>query len=488
MASPQLFKTDDVVLLSPITSYYGSSYTDNNPSLVDGRVVNNGRISWSNGTNNSYNFNCDIISAKTFKDIYENIALSLAKILSEKKILYICNSQTGMINNLQWGNYYQITKIEDYIINTPTYREVPALNINIPKITLEYLKVGGSSGSEKVVVDVLTLLRTNFELFSDEDLRVELEAARIEAEKKLQERKVIIDMFTRSMIDTFGEEFIDVRDVNNTTEFITYFPDITIKNSQGRSHNIKNLYTKFVITENNIFDGALYGVRSTRTYSEVLGEYNHSHLRESKERKDWSSFCLGDATPIRMLITEFSTDKKNFTEENIDMFCYQLNSYVRWESLEGIPYRKMEGITTRRGVNSLNDTSKLEDIFNKYTTLYKDFTFNTENSNGFDAIKVVRNDEFEKRITGIAHEFAYKIGNNYYASNSSKSISSNYKRQIGDKVLTFKGIDIKYNLITGDDKEAKAQKVAHPKITEYVANRISEQFELFLSEEEYKDN
>lgn len=496
MASPQLFENNDVVFISPICNYYGYDERDGNPSLVWGRVASRdgGRVRWNNDRSNDYCLREKIIHARDLKTVYEPIAKSLAELLATKKVIsfrYSWNSIVG--GNLAYGAWYEIVSVEDKIITTPAYRDIPALSINIPNINLRRLAYTDIPGNSVVnnpriqTIDVLQLLKSNYTLYTEEESKKVLEKIELERKKLLEERKVIIDMFSKSMVETFGEEFVDIKDVNGATEFITYFPDITIKNSEGKSHRIIDLYTKFTINPDNKFSGGLYGLRATRTHSEVNCGYIHSHLHSGNGRRSWDNFCLGDSTPIRTLITEFSSDTENYTEDNIDMFCYQLNNFVRWESLEGNPYISIRNVTNKRRVADIRNGRSLEEAYNKYTALYNDFPFEIINSTTHDSIKVITNEEFEKRITGVASEFVYKIGEEYY-SNERETLSREYIDQIGYTMLTFKDKEIKYNITSGDDKEQKAQKVAHPKITEYVCNRLSEQFELFLSEEEHKDN
>jgi len=493
MASPQLFEINDIVFLSPTSSYYGYPKDDGNPSAVYGKVTGSRTVTWSSGRRNEYDFREHLVHSKNLKNIYEPIAKLLIEVLTKNKVISFGFSHNSMVGNLAFGAWYEIVSLEDCIITTPAYRDVSELSINIPNIKLRRLPFtdipGNSVASETAIrtIDVLQLLRSNYTLYSEEEVKGQLEKIELERKKLLEERKGIIDMFSNSMIETFGEEFIHIKDVDGTTEFITHFPEITIKNSEGKSHKIVDLYTKFIIKADNKFADKLEGLRTTRTYAEVNSAYHHSHLTSSNSRMNWSNFCLGESTPIKMLITEFSLDVKNYTEDNIDMFCYQLNNYVRWESIEGRPYMYIRNITNRRRVADIRNDRSLEDAYNKYTALYNDFPFEIINSTDYDSVKVVSNEEFEKRVTSVASEFVYKIGEEYY-SNQRDTIDSSYKSQIGDHVLTFKDKKIKYNITSGDDKEAKIQKVAHPKIQEYVANRLSEQFELFLSEEDHKDN
>lgn len=129
---------------------------------------------------------------------------------------------------------------------------------------------------------------------------------------------------------------IDLKGIN------IYFKDLTLTNSRGASHNIKDLFVliDFFIEDNTIRIGDLFGGRTTVSYAEWRSSYIHSHLpgalSEGGHPPYWSGFCRGSGH-INQFIADINAD--GITTENITPFLVQILGLVSWESLEGGPHR-----------------------------------------------------------------------------------------------------------------------------------------------------
>ena len=146
---------------------------------------------------------------------------------------------------------------------------------------------------------------------------------------------------------------------NSTTSFPSiwiHFPEFTITNSKGDSHNIRDLFVILDITvysENiKILGDRLRGFRTTLTYKELVSGYQHSHLYP---RNDYFSdfddnmylgnFCLG-TSEIGDLIQIINNEP--FDEGVFELFLVLLKDVFKWESLEGTPYIGMRNISSYR--------------------------------------------------------------------------------------------------------------------------------------------
>lgn len=135
-----------------------------------------------------------------------------------------------------------------------------------------------------------------------------------------------------------------------------HFPEFTITNSNGDSHNIRDLFVILDITvypENIVIqDNRLRGFRTTLTYKELISGYQHSHLYP---RNDYFSnfdedmylgnFCLG-TSEIGDLIQIINNE--TFDEGIFELFLVLLKDVFKWESLEGTPYIRMNSISSYR--------------------------------------------------------------------------------------------------------------------------------------------
>lgn len=185
---------------------------------------------------------------------------------------------------------------------------------------------------------------------------IEKEKEKIEEENKLFAEKYSKFVYTADTIgaianDVFGDEMVDIRqntDDENRFSIIVRFPHITITNSNDSRHEIKDLYVMFSVhVYPDYFDskGAtkmeirLDGRRGAVTLKEFDSDYSHSHLGTGITR-GWSSFCLGSSA-FKVVMMEA---QENPTHDNWTLLFLSLLNYVKWESLEGGPHKKIESL------------------------------------------------------------------------------------------------------------------------------------------------
>ena len=164
--------------------------------------------------------------------------------------------------------------------------------------------------------------------------------------KELSEREEALSKFKDSVIpvisDHVGEDNVIV------TEEAVYiiYSEVIIKNSRGQRHLIRDLAVKLNVrydkTKNKFwFTGTVEGARFTYTEEEVLNMYRHSHLPGNRGIH-FSNFCLGGGSGFSVSLSDLSFKVDDL--DYLDIFMYELESYVSWESLEGGPYKQMQHI------------------------------------------------------------------------------------------------------------------------------------------------
>ena len=91
------------------------------------------------------------------------------------------------------------------------------------------------------------------------------------------------------------------------------------------------------------------GLRLTLSYLELNKSYSHSHLNFSSITSNFKSmtsskFCLGSST-LGMSIAEYNTES-NKEQSNLVLegILYTLDTYVTWESLEGVPHNYIRNL------------------------------------------------------------------------------------------------------------------------------------------------
>lgn len=141
------------------------------------------------------------------------------------------------------------------------------------------------------------------------------------------------------------------------------FPEVEITNSKRHSHLIKDLT---VVLEFKQQPDGLYkfvhnikGIRRTQSAIEHSGGYKHSHLPGGSGVR-LESFCLGGGTEMAMMSLEL---KDNFTLDMFEVFLYMIGHYVKYESIEGGPYRRMAQIAYQNGRDNSYFSTSDTDVF-----------------------------------------------------------------------------------------------------------------------------
>jgi len=236
--------------------------------------------------------------------------------------------------------------------------------------------------------------------------------------------------FNKILNEHFTTDNYEIKLNGDLLEFYLKYNDITIENSNNDSHLIKSLFVKIKFnTTNNKFVDYIQGYRGEMSIQELCSSYSHSHL--SSHTRDFNSFCLG-ASELSIIWDDLRNN--NFNENTFDLFLYTLNEYVKWESLEGGPYTKIENLSysTSRNVPNITIENK-QSIINSFISLKK--PFKVHYNFGINCIEVVNNEEFINSVTEITP-------NNLKVINVNDTISpivtqEELKRYASDKLSTY---------------------------------------------------
>lgn len=187
--------------------------------------------------------------------------------------------------------------------------------------------------------------------------------------------KIIEDFF--KILDLFEEKYKGQADLGFHFDqqigvFIPYFkvlyPKFTITNSQGKSHEIRDLfvYHSFKWTNGAVHPYKLEGGRLSKTDLEVTSSYQQSHLGSHSSWKSnplyCSYFCIGGDTDVSRMLAEFEVD---MDIDRYELFLFCVDSMITWESLEGVPFIRMEVVKSANNLRVAGSNSNYE------TTLYE---------------------------------------------------------------------------------------------------------------------
>jgi hypothetical protein len=203
------------------------------------------------------------------------------------------------------------------------------------------------------------------------------------------EKSLFKSQFFR-ILDLFEEKYKGEADLGfhynlGTGYFIPYFrvlyPKFTITNSQGKIHEIRDLFVfhSFKWTNGFIHPYNLEGGRFSKTDLEITSGYQQSHLTShsnwEKEPFYCSKFCVGHETDVSLMMAEFEVE---MDYDRYELFLFCVDSMITWESLEGVPYIKMEVVKnadSTRVTSSQNtyENTIIKHIMNEKILLDVDF-------------------------------------------------------------------------------------------------------------------
>lgn len=149
---------------------------------------------------------------------------------------------------------------------------------------------------------------------------------------------------------------------------LVHFPHVRVTNEHDKFVDINHLWVKVPI-KNGAGTGYFGMNRSEYELSHMRADYMHSHVPGIPFGRftSFESPCLGSG-PIRNTV---ATLAMGYDEAMWQLFCLELDKYVRVESLSGVPHRYLERIGNGRGMtNGETYFSMKSNAFNDYSNIF----------------------------------------------------------------------------------------------------------------------
>ena len=308
---------------------------------------------------------------------------------------------------------------------------------------------------------------------------------------------------SKSQMDALKRLYHDYR-----AFILVYWPEVTVTNEHNRSVDIQDLYAKIEVTiegripyENRGFQL----VRTTYPQKQFADGYCHSHIPHFNGIPHFDNPCLGSG-PINHTIMDL---KNGYEEMTWMLFCRELSLYVTVESLEGVPYNKLEnigksnstqlylfsGYDDRHYAHIETFTREGEDI-NEFTQQLTDFTkYYLENGHlklDFDGTKYVPGMPYFDFMIDISNSFiewynkygdlsqtqqlyrkeilvpTYTKGGKFFSNSSNSMSTAAYE---GTRILDFKGESKCLHIVT-DNTETECTLVLAQHLAMYILGGI----------------
>lgn len=289
---------------------------------------------------------------------------------------------------------------------------------------------------------------------------------------------------------------------------LVHFPRVRVTNEHDRFVDINHLWVKVGIKASGAGIGYFTMNRSEYELSHMKADYMHSHVHGIPFNRftDFKSPCLGSG-PIKSTVATLAL---GYDEAIWQLFCLELDKYVRVESISGIPYRYLEKIGTGGGTTDGETHFSMQSIaFNDYSPIFstedmKDFVrhlirskklkFNFINgSYGFAMsyldYRIFISNEFIKWYNlrynlgtstasyndlidrGILKECIINNGKIQYLRNSNSDGRSYYSYE-GANVCTFKGSPVNIHIVDSAPDTLNKTVLVNAGIAEEIAKAV----------------
>ncbi|MGL5753252.1 MAG: hypothetical protein ACRCXT_22100 [Paraclostridium sp.] len=293
-------------------------------------------------------------------------------------------------------------------------------------------------------------------------------------------KKLAIDSFT-SVFETTS-----INDEDGVLYLTAYLPKVTITNSVGSTHDMLDVYLRFGFWNNKLYSVEI--ARGTLTLSEIrsVNSYIFSHVssHESYACKWYDSFCYGNNTPLSKLVGSF---KMGNTVEFTELFIL-FNEYLKWESLEGKPYRyinDVQKVVLGKTVNMYSSTiMSLPQVKNVYLPAIADiipnlsYTITDLGKNKFstkltpESINLI-----DTTLSSIGTDLYHTDGQYSYENVDMEDILKRYNNNRVKSQVIFNGETVKGKVVAGE-----LSNTSTPKIHRAILNRIVSEVETALTD------
>lgn len=270
---------------------------------------------------------------------------------------------------------------------------------------------------------------------------------------------------------SFGKDNVDISYTSSEIYINILFPEILVKNSLDMEHKLLDVYIRFRFGASNNLNGnkrlylrEIIVFRGRYSLSEWYSNYVFSHFNaDVGDIVGLSRMCLGDNNSLSSVI--YNAKEKEILLSNIPSLILLFLEYMKWESIEGVPYQFLTSI--KKYDIKKGETPTKSEIEGLYENVIKhcskfSYTFYTDSG---ENVVVSLSDESKEFVKGKIYEFidsdeTYKkfigkqIGSDFGELIPLKSLTEDSKKRI-EEMSEYKDFRFKDEMveITVDESE-----------------------------------
>jgi len=192
----------------------------------------------------------------------------------------------------------------------------------------------------------------------------------------------------------YGENRVDIilEPGARRIQIIIHYPEIEITNSTGTKHIIKDLYIRHHFVNTEAMGIQLAGqaaLKTTYSNGEIQRSYLHSHISNNGLGSWSNSFCFGSTTFAQFIQNVRQRGEMN--QADIYQLFFGMDEYLKWESIEGTPYNRLNDI--------MEFTSESYSVSYSNDLAEKAYAHVVQNLENFEYSITMRNNEVRIEIT-----------------------------------------------------------------------------------------
>jgi hypothetical protein len=288
-------------------------------------------------------------------------------------------------------------------------------------------------------------------------------------------KKLAIEIFGEDNIDIQSGEFDDSYGSSKITELIVYYPEITITNSVELSHIMKDIYIRYKFYYSNGYKKRVLRLefaRTTFTDVEVANRYQFSHSNTGNVGRWSSSFCFGGVGLASTYNSLLGGNLKGITS-----FLIGFEEYLKWESIEGKPYRHLSELISRErylkyslDISESTKNKMYIDVIQKFN----DFNYIYNLVEGKNIIKLSQDfiNTLESYLTARYSQHVYYVINGESYVDNGNFESSIFDRDNKQSEVIFKGKNKKIKIIKTQTDIVTPEKKIHRLILNYIIQKL----------------
>lgn len=311
----------------------------------------------------------------------------------------------------------------------------------------------------------------------------------------LPEERFEIKRFTNSTYDDYSVLYYEI---------VIHVEDFNITNSLELTHPTKDFFIKFIISiDSSTGRFALRSPSVTKRTFNIKDFYSNGNMRnypyiqshvhpEDIDNTWYAGICYGQ-TPLREAVNRHTGNYKPI--EDLNIFILNFIDFMKWESLEGIPYVSISTLKNPKPVISLLHSQRqtlkkkaFERLFSKYSieelTANCGITFKDNN--------ITLDPNFYTTLTSLIEE-VFDESEKVYVDEQGLAVASpnpeDYDVERALKVLDKRGFNknfifrgknfsVKIDGIDNSDDSVKYTKRVHPEVLKAVIQEIEKELTL----------